>query len=394
MAESNTPESVDTAAVHVTIKGRIKAGDNLDVSLKRNGIKPAMRAQIISTLSKSMDLKQLRPGDRYSVVLDDTGEMTSCTYESGPLDIYEISRSEDGFSVVKLDILLECRTVKIAGQIESSLFATIQALGEEPQLIYGFANIFASKIDFNTEIRQGDQFSLVVEKYFKNDEFVGYGKLLAATYVQKSQTLEGFYYSSKKIAGSYFDRTGEELGTMFIRSPVPVGRVSSTFTYKRKHPITGRVQPHLGIDLAAPIGTPIMAASSGTIKFMGREGGFGNHLILEHSGGYKTYYGHLAGFKKGLKRGQRVKQKEIIGYVGSTGRSTGPHLDYRISLNNSFKDPFSLKFKARSNLSGKDLASFQKVVAAVNDLSNSRDTEQPLLVKTVVLNQESDISFL
>ncbi|MEJ2689370.1 MAG: M23 family metallopeptidase [Deltaproteobacteria bacterium] len=202
-----------------------------------------------------------------------------------------------------------------------------------------------------------------MEKYYKNRAFIGYGEILFASYhlIEENKTYEAYSFEYNHKAG-YFNARGEELGTPFLRSPVPIGRVTSRFTFHRKHPITGVIRPHLGVDLAAPIGTPIMAAADGKVIFAGRRGGFGNQVILQHGNGYKTYYGHLSRFAKGIRRGAAVTQKKIIGYVGSTGLSTGPHLDYRLQENGVFKNPFAVKFKPRSILTGQVLRSFQDTV--------------------------------
>ncbi|MGW8161750.1 MAG: M23 family metallopeptidase, partial [Desulfobulbales bacterium] len=252
----------------------------------------------------------------------------------------------------------------------------------------------ASKIDFNTETQTGDRFELLVEKYYKGPVFVAYGHILMARYQQKNTTFEGYRYATENTPAGYFDANGEALGTWFIRSPIPFGRVTSRFSLHRKHPIDGVVRPHLGVDLAAPRGTPVMAAADGKVEFIGRRGGFGKTVILHHNGGYKTYYGHLSGYKKGLKTGSAVAQKEIIGYVGSTGRSTGPHLDYRIQHNGVFRNPFGMKFQAKTVLQGEELEHFHQERTGIARLFNA-DTDTPILqVKTVTLSDDHAITFL
>ena len=187
----------------------------------------------------------------------------------------------------------------------------------------------------------------------------------------------------------FFNEKGEELGTDFLRSPIPFGRVTSRFSYRRKHPILKVVRPHLGVDLAAPVGTPVMAASGGKIIFRGRKGGYGKLVIMKHPNGYKTYYGHLSRFRKGQSVGSKISQKDIIGYVGSTGLSTGPHLDYRISHENAFRNPFSIEFKPRSVLTGEALASFSKKRLELARLMNAAEGKIVLLVKQIVLGPDS-----
>lgn len=380
--------------VFQAIEGEIRRGEGFDDSLKRSKVRGEIRIQLIQAFSGTLDFKDLKPKDRYSIALDGDGKLVGCTYESDPLNIYRVFKSGEGYAAEKALIPLEVRTERLDGVIESSMFEAMIELGEEAKLIYGFANIFSSRIDFNSETQPGDRFSVVFEKYFKDDEFVGYGKILVASYEQAKKSWEGFYYSSENTTPGHFDEKGEELGTSFLRSPIPFGRVTSRFSYRRRHPILKVVRPHLGVDLAAPTGTPVMAASDGRIVFRGWEGGYGNHVVIKHANGYKTYYGHLSKFRKGQKVGSQVKQKDIIGYVGSTGLSTGPHLDYRISYDGVFKNPFSIKFKPKSVLTGEELASFSKERGRLARLADVPDDQKVLYVKRVVLGRDKDIAFL
>ncbi len=377
----------------VSRQGTLKSGEGLDQSLQRLGISAATRSELIRVLAGALDMRRLQPGDRYSLALDEAGKLHSAHYEVSPLEIYSLARNQDQLIATRPAIPLEQRTVRISGRIDSSLFAAFTELGEGPKLIHAFADIFASKIDFNTEPRPGDRFELVVDKYYKNGSFVGYGKILVARYQLQDTVYQGYYHASDSVRG-YFDSKGEELGTWFLRSPIPFGRVTSGFTHRRKHPILGVTRPHLGVDLAAPRGTPVMAVSDGRIQFRGRNGGFGNQVIIAHANGYRTHYGHLSRFKKGLSVGSRVKQKEIIGYVGSTGLSTGPHLDYRIQQNGVFRNPFALKFKPRSILKDRELARFSQVRDQLARLMDSPRRDRLLQARRVLLDQQNPISML
>lgn len=377
------------------IRGEIGVGESLDRAMKRAGIDETLRREIISGFSKSLDFRVLQPGDRFTVHLDENDAMTQATYASGLLNIHVLSREADGsYLVVRQPVPLECRFERISGLIESSLYSTFMELGEDPKLIHAYADIFASKIDFNTETRSGDRFELLVEKYYRDAVFAGYGRILVARYEQEDGKFEGYYFTSDSTPPGHFDETGEALGTWFIRSPIPFGRVTSRFTMRRKHPIDGVVRPHLGVDLAAPAGTPVMATADGRVEFIGRKGGFGKTVILKHNGGYRTYYGHLSGYGKGLKNGALVSQKDIIGYVGSTGISTGPHLDYRIQQNGVFRNPFAIKFQAKTILQDEELDRFRLESRQTAELFNRPGSERILQVKNVILSDEHSISFL
>ena len=378
------------------IVGEIRPGDSLSSSFRSNGVEEEVRDSVITAFDGVMDFREMKPNDRYTLTLDDDGSLVKCLYESGPLDIHAIERTPEGsLTAKKLNVALDCRTVKLRGRIESSLFAALSAFKEDAKLIYSFADIFASKIDFNTETRFGDTFELVVEKYYKSNQFVGYGKILVARYNSKEVgPLEGYYFDQGGEKTAYFDHRGNELGESFIRSPIPMARVSSGFTYHRRHPVLDIVRPHLGIDLAAPMGTPIMASSDGRVKFAGWKGGYGKQIILDHGGGFQTFYGHLSGFAKNVTAGAKVRQKQIIGYVGSTGISTGPHLDYRMAQNGTFTNPFNVKFRPRSQLAGTQLVLFRQDLQSLTQLASSLDDPKVIVVKNVVVTPDNPISML
>jgi murein DD-endopeptidase MepM/ murein hydrolase activator NlpD len=382
-----------TKQICLEISGKINSGDTLKSSLRRCEIPKSLHAEIINTLKKSLDLRSLHPGDTFTAGLDSENNLIKFNYIRNPLESYTISRKDNTYLVHRDDVKLKIETVVIQGKIENSLFNVFLGQGEKGKLVYAYADIFAAKIDFNTECRKGDEIKTVFEKYYKDGKFVGYGKILYAEYKQQTGShIEGFYYTPANTQGAYFADDGQELGSSFIKSPVPVGRLTSRFTWHRKHPILGVVRPHLGIDLAAPVGTPIMAAGDGKVIFAGRRGGFGRQIILAHANGYKTYYGHLSRFKKGLHKGCRVKQKEIIGYVGSSGISTGPHLDYRLSLNGVYKNPLKIKFKAKSFLRGAELATFKQQKEEFKEKINRFKPQQIVEVRQVVIDSSKDIT--
>jgi murein DD-endopeptidase MepM/ murein hydrolase activator NlpD len=376
------------------IRGELKKGEGINQALKRLKIPAEVRAVMISGFRDTLDFRLLHPGDKITVSLDQNDKLVRSMYESGMLNVHILEKSGDSYIASRQAISLECRTVRLAGVINHSLFGAFSGLGEEHKLIHAFADMFASKIDFNTETRRGDRFELLVEKFYKNDVFVGYGKILVGRYVNEKTTYSGYYYGSDITPAGYFDESGNALGTWFIRSPIPFGRVSSKFSMRRKHPIDGVVRPHLGIDLAAPYGTPVMATADGTVEYIGRKGGFGKTVIIKHYGNYKTYYGHLSKYGKGFKKGSRVSQKDIIGYVGSTGISTGPHLDYRIKHNNVFKNPFGIKFKAKTILKDEELERFSLARNEIVQLFNHEQDIRILQVRKVTLTEDNKKIFL
>lgn len=396
-ADSETAQEHEPEPAFTEIAGEIRPGDSLSTSFRAYGISEEVSQAVVKAFDGLLNLRNLRPRDRYLLTLDEEGELVRCVYESGPLDIRAVERVADGsYRAEKLAVPLSCQTVKVGGTVESSLFAAFLAFDEEPKLIYSFADIFASRIDFNTEIRVGDEFEVVFEKYYKDEEFVGYGNILMARYDSRMNGLfEAYYFDTEdNRAASYFDRDGKELGASFIRSPVPMARISSGFSPNRLHPVLNVRRPHLGIDLAAPTGTPVMAAGDGKVYSVGWNGGYGKQVILDHGGGYRTYYGHLSRFANNLKAGTRVSRKQIIGYVGSTGLSTGPHLDYRLSQNNVFVNPFNLKFTPRSALTGEQLTLFKQETQNITRLAQNLDNPGIIRVRNLVVTPESTVTFL
>lgn len=378
-----------------TIYGELQAGDSLTKALKRAEVSPSVRQQIISNLSTCLDFRRLRPKDHFTIDLDLQGEMIRCSYETGPLHRYTIVKRDNVYVASQDDIPIEVKTVSLSGTINGALFSSFAKQHVSSRLTYSFADIFSSRIDFNTESKPGDTFSIVFEEYSRDSKFVGYGNILYAHYGQPSQGInyEVFYFEDSKGRGAHYTRDGKDIGSAFIRSPLPMGRLTSKFSHRRKHPILGVFRPHLGIDLAAPTGTPVMAAADGKVVFRGVRGGFGKQIVLKHGNGYRTYYGHLSRFKKGLRNGTKVSQKEIIAYVGSTGNVTGPHLDYRIAQNGTYMNPFGMKFKPKTVLKSSELAKFIDNNTTLMAMITTTK-ERILYVRTFILTPSDTLSLL
>jgi murein DD-endopeptidase MepM/ murein hydrolase activator NlpD len=377
------------------VHGTIQRGDSLVRSFEKNDVPSPIRSQFIQAFKSKVDFTNLQPGEEYSIVHDGNDRIINSVYRVNPYTSYTASPSENGFKVVRDAVEIQVKSVAISGEITSSLFAAFPNNLKSPRLVYAFADIFASKLDFNTETMRGDRINLIVEEYYRLNEFIGYGNILAARYKKVSgEVLEAFYYAPDSKHFSYFDSNGNELGSSFIRSPVPVGRISSNFSYKRLHPVLAVVRPHLGVDLAAPRGTPVMSAADGQVVSMGTNGGFGKLIVISHGGDYKTYYAHLEGYKAGLRVGGVVRQKQVIGYVGSTGLATGPHLDYRLQHRGVFKNPFAMKFQPRSTLQGQQLLDLNQAVGTLmRNLSINRD-ENLIEVKSMNLVDDQKLTLL
>jgi murein DD-endopeptidase MepM/ murein hydrolase activator NlpD len=232
-----------------------------------------------------------------------------------------------------------------------------------PSALFDLVSIFESEFDFTADTQPGDRFRVLVEARYADGVLVEYGRIVAAQYVSDARTLTGVAFEDKGRF-KYFDPEGRSLRKMFLRSPLEFTRISSGFTYRRPHPVLGGVRPHLAIDYAAPTGTPVWAVADGHVVFAGRKGGNGIQVLLRHRGGYETYYNHLSRVAPGVRAGVRVDQKQVIGRVGSTGLSTGPHLDYRVSHNGTFVNPLNEKFFPGEPIATERRAQYLKHAAA------------------------------
>jgi murein DD-endopeptidase MepM/ murein hydrolase activator NlpD len=336
------------------IDGSVRERSSLSESLKEKRISPRWIDVIVSKLKPYVNFKKIK-GGTYRFMMDLEGNLVKFIYEAGPTEIYEVLKHSGGYVAQKKDVPLETHLVKVAGEIRSSLFEAMDAAGEEDQLTLSFAEILACEIDFFKGLKEGDRFKLVVEKVYKGDEFIKYGPIHAVEYQKGEKTIRGF-----RCQGDFYDGRGISLKKAFLKAPLRFSRISSRFTHARRHPIMGGTLPHLGVDYAAPIGTPIWAVGDGTVLSCDWHGGFGKQVILRHPNGYATYYGHLSGYGPGIKIGKRVKQRQIIGYVGSTGLSTGPHLDYRLAKEGRFRDPLKENFQEGVPLGKGALERFRK----------------------------------
>ncbi len=336
------------------VEGSVKKRGTLYQSLVEKKIPSQWVDLIISKLSPHIDFKRIK-GGVYRFITDMEGNLRNFVFEKSPTEVYSVRRESQGYVALKEEVPLQRYLVRVGGEIRSSLFEAVNEIGEEDQLAISFADVFAWEIDFYKDVREGDRFKMVVEKVYKGDQFIQYGTIHAVEYASGERVIRGLRYQ-----GDYYDEKGNSLKKAFLKVPLQFTRISSQFSRARKHPILGGLRPHYGIDYAAPTGTPIWAAADGTVVSVGWGGGFGKQVILQHKNGYRTYYGHLSGYGSGIKKGQHVTQKQVIGYVGSTGISTGPHLDYRITKDGRFRNPLKEVFPNSYPIKKGDLEDFRK----------------------------------
>jgi murein DD-endopeptidase MepM/ murein hydrolase activator NlpD len=355
--ESNRSPTKETSVQeppHQVIEGQIKEKSTLSQSLAENHIPSRWIELIISKLKPLVNFKKLK-GGTYRFFIDIKGEFIKFIFEVGPTEVYEVEKGQQGYSAQKKGVSLETFLVKVMGEIRSSLFEAMDAIGEQDQLVIYFAEILASEIDFYKDVKEGDRFQVVVEKIFKGKEFIKYGLIHALEYRRGEKVIRGIHFQ-----GDYYNEKGISLRKAFLKVPLRFNRISSKFSRARRHPILGGILPHFGVDYAAPQGTLVWAVADGTIVSCGWGEGFGKQVILRHPNGYMTYYGHLSNFGPGIRSGRRVKQKQIIGYVGTTGLSTGPHLDYRLAKDGRFRNPLKEVFPTGLPIEKGKMEAFQK----------------------------------
>jgi murein DD-endopeptidase MepM/ murein hydrolase activator NlpD len=336
------------------IEGQVREGSSFFKSLAEKKIPVHWIEVIVERLRPHVNFKKIR-GGTYRFIMDVKGELVRFVYEAGPIEVYEIEKKAQGYVAQKKEVSLQSSTVKVAGEIHTSLFEAMDAAGEQDQLTIAFAEILASEIDFYKDVKQGDRFNILVEKVYKGNEFIRYGTIRAVEYQRGERTIRGIRYQD-----DYYDDKGNSLRKAFLKAPLRFIRISSRFSRARNHPILGGVRPHYGIDYAAPTGTPIWAVADGTVDSCGWNSGFGNQIILRHGNGYRTCYGHLSKYSPEIRRGRQVRQKQVIGYVGSTGLSTGPHLDYRLAKDGKYRNPLKETFPAGVPLRKEEMEKFEK----------------------------------
>ena len=320
------------------LNGTIARNTTLARSLQ-DWVSPRTVHALVEAARPVHDLARVSVGRPFGLTLEANGLLKAFTYGIDELRTLRVVRDGERF---KADLLTRTYDVKVqafGGSIESSLFAAVEASGAEDQLALDMADVFSWDVDFNTEVQRGDSFRVAVETFMLDGRFVRYGRILGAEFVRGARRHQAVFFSSASGDG-YYAPDGTPLRRAFLRSPLKFSRISSRFTRRRFHPVLGVYRPHLGVDYAAPTGTPVHAAGAGVVSLAGWLGGYGQTVKVRHPNGYETLYGHLSRIH--VRRGQRVSQGDAIGRVGSTGLATGPHLDYRMLRNGTYVDPLKL----------------------------------------------------
>jgi murein DD-endopeptidase MepM/ murein hydrolase activator NlpD len=340
----------------------IEKNDTLDKILTAGGMSRSESALLAGELGKSIDLRRLRPGHIVRFHYDATGVVDSVQMKiSGWGDVNAI-RKDTGFEVTKTAAVLRKEESTVTGNVRSSLYEAVREAGEGPQVVQQLIDVFQWDIDF-FGLQRGDSFSFVVTKEYAGPDLVGYGPIKAARFTHRGVTYEAFRHENTDGRAGYYSANGAPLRKQFLKAPVKFSRVTSGFTKRRFHPVLKYFRPHYGVDYGAPIGTPVMTTADGVVIEARYKPGEGNFIRVRHTSKYDTCYLHLSRFAKGLKKGTKVTQGDVIGYVGMTGLASGPHLDYRVSENGKWLDPLKLKSITPDPLAGKSLRQFRANVA-------------------------------
>lgn len=329
-------------------------------------LSPAEVQAVSDNCADIFHLRRIRVGNPYSLTTYN-GSFVSFAYEVDKEQQLVVERCESGFAARLERIEYDVTVARVAGAIESNLFQSIADIGEGPILAIDMADIFAWEINFIRDLRPEDSFILLVEKRYKEGEFKGYGRILAAVFINQGTAYEAFCFRDAAGFPHYYTSKGESVKRAFLKAPLSFTRISSHFSPQRLHPILKVWRAHPGVDYAAPTGTPVKAVGGGVVTFKGWGKGAGNYIALRHANNYETMYLHLSAFARGLAKGKKVQQGEVIGFVGSTGYSTGPHLDFRMKKDGQYINPLKMVSPRTEPVSKKDFPEFQELMAAMRE---------------------------
>jgi murein DD-endopeptidase MepM/ murein hydrolase activator NlpD len=342
---------------------RIQRGETLAALLSRLGAEDADAAEFLRTTRSARTLYQLIPGRIVRALVTADGKLLALRYQAGG-NVLNVRRQDGGFQATEEPAEFERRVLMKSGEIRSSLFSATDAAGLPDAIAVQVADIFSTDVDFHRDLRRGDRFTVVYEMLYDQGEPVRPGRLLAAEFVNQGRTLQAVYFQYAEDQGGYYTPDGKNIRKAFLRSPLEFSRITSGFSNARYHPILQQWRAHKGIDYGAPTGTRVRATGDGIVEFAGRhEGGYGNLVVLRHQSKYTTWYGHLSGFAKGVRKGARVAQGEVVGYVGATGLATGPHLHYEFRINDVHQNPLRVVLPSAPPIQAEQKPAFEQATS-------------------------------
>lgn len=360
--EASAPELAEVAiSAEQRYPYTIAPRSSLVAELRKLDISPRDIHDLVAATKSVRNLGRLTAGTRFQVGFSPTQAdlFTSLRIRITPRDVLVIERQASGAWVAEaLQKTVDTKVLTFKGNVKTSLWESAVEAQMNPVLIAELAEIFAWQVDFAREVRVGDQWRLSVEEESVQGERLGSGSILSAEYTNAGETHTAILFRRGEEDLGYFGPDGTSLKRVFLKSPIQYGRISSRFQKRRMHPVLKTVRPHNGVDYAAPTGTPIRVVGDGQVEVIGRNGGAGNFIKIRHNSTYSTAYKHMSRFAKNMKRGSRVQQGQTIGYVGSTGLSSGPHLHFEFYVNGRYVDPLGMKFPAAAPVPREQLAEF------------------------------------
>jgi murein DD-endopeptidase MepM/ murein hydrolase activator NlpD len=352
-------------------------GDTLSTLFAKVGLPAATVHEVLASNKQAKQFSQLKHGQKLEFELGPDGQLTNLHSKLNDMESISLTRNDKGYAFNRITAKPTVRTAYVHGVINSSLSQSAARAGLSHSMTMDMASVFGYDVDFAQDIRQGDEFDVIYEQKVVNGKAVGNGPILSARFTNRGKTYTAVRYTNKQGNSSYYTADGNSMRKAFIRTPVDFARISSKFSMGRKHPILNKIRAHKGVDYAAPRGTPIKAAGDGKVLLAGRRGGYGNTVILQHGNTYTTLYGHMQGFAKGVKTGGTVKQGQVIGYIGTTGLSTGPHLHYEFQVNGVHVDPLGQKLPMADPIAKAERSRF---LAQSQPLMARMDQEKATLV--------------
>jgi murein DD-endopeptidase MepM/ murein hydrolase activator NlpD len=356
---------------------QIRQGDTLDSLFKRLNIRDETAIKMLTTDPRADAINtQLIPGHTLKTKTNFAGKLQQLEYEIDNETILTATLTPNGYAVSTQKLSLNIRRVLKSVTIVNSLFGATDAAGIPDQIALQLAEIFSGDIDFNEDLWPDDKFNVIYEAYYNAGELIKTGNVLAVEFTNKGKVYQAVRFGGAEGKFAYYTPEGKALHKSFLRSPVEFSRISSTFSKGRFHPILQRMRAHQGVDFAAPTGTRVKASGEGVVDFLGKKGGYGNVIVLKHKNGFSTVYGHLSAFAKGLRKGLKVAQSDIIGYVGMTGLATGPHLHYEFLIGKVHHDPLKVVLPTSIPIEEKDRPVFSALsldyMAQINMLNRSQ----------------------
>jgi len=339
----------------------IRKGMTMTDILSQYNFSPAEIYNLRKDVKPVYNLGKIKAGHELRIYSSQQGEVVSLEYDINGENFLHIQKKEGVYAAEIKKIPYEYKIEMLWGVIEDYPISAVTKQNESPQLAINLADLFAWDIDFYADLRKGDSFKIIFEKKYLRGEFVGYRNIIAAEFTNQGKTFQAFLYTYPDTEESdHFDPKGNSLRKEFRKSPLHSARITSRFSHRRLHPIRKIYRPHYGVDYAAPIGTPVQATADGTVTFTDRNGAAGRMIKIRHKNRYETMYLHLKGYAKGIRKGKKVKEGQVIGFVGSSGESTGPHLDYRIKKDGRYINPLAFKPKPVKPLRVEFLEDFKK----------------------------------